>query len=235
LRAWAESQPGRTFGRVAETYRRTRPRYSRAVVDRAASELGLGPGSTVLDLAAGTGNLTRTLSDVFATVLAVEPDAEMRAQFDGEVLDGTAESIPLPDGAVDAVFVGEAFHWFDFEPALAEIERVSRALAVVAREWEWTELVPATFKDDLDKVWARFHGPNRSFPDWRDVVRPDGEARFVDTVPISGPHLVDLMLTGSTPASIPDSEREAIARRAYPLMDDEYGLQLVTDLYWKRL
>jgi SAM-dependent methyltransferase len=229
---------GRTFGRVADAYARTRPPYPAAAIERAARELVLGPEATVLDLAAGTGTLTRALREAFATVVAVEPDGEMRARFDGGVLAGSAEEIPLPDASVDAVFVGEAFHWFDFERALAEIRRVGRGLAVLMRSWGFKEqpgLVPPPFARDLDLIWARFHEADRVFPDWRDVVHPDGTERFVDIVRISGRDLVDLHLTASTPASIPDDERETIARRAYPLMDDEYGLRVVTDLYWKRL
>ena len=235
----ASAEPGTTFGRVAEAYARTRPAYPRAAVERAAQELRLSLDATVLDLAAGTGNLTRTLREVFADVVAVEPDERMRAQFDGEMLDGSAEAIPLGDRAVDAVFVGEAFHWFDFEAALAEMRRVARrGLAVLGRLWgikEQPDLLPQPFVDDLDEVWARFHGArtHESFPDWREVVRPDGSERFVELIPISGRDLVDLHLTGSTPASIPDDERQAIANRAYPLMDEEYELRVVTELYWK--
>ena len=234
------AKPGETFGRVAESYARTRPPYQRAAVERAARELGLNAGSAVLDLAAGTGNLTKTLREVFARVVAVEPDAGMRAQFDGEVLDGTAEKIPLPDRSVDAVFVGEAFHWFEYERALAEIQRVARSgLAVLGRLWgikEQPGLLPRPFEDELDRIWQRFHG-NRThgdFADWRDVVSMDGRERLVETVRISGRDLVDLHLTASTPASIPDEERLAIAERAYPLMDEWYGMRVVTELHWKR-
>jgi SAM-dependent methyltransferase len=234
----ASGKPGETFGRVAEAYGRTRPPYSAEVIERAAQELGLTSESTVLDLAAGTGNLTRALRDVFAHVVAVEPDAGMRAQFDGEVLAGTAESIPLPDGSVDAVFVGEAFHWFDAERALAEVRRVSRGLAVVSRSWgeiEQPGLLPPPFWAELNDVWKRFHtGTREDFPDWRDVVRPDGPVRFEHTVRISGRDLVDLQMTGSTPASLPDDERAAIEARAYPLMDDEYEMRVRTELYWLR-
>jgi SAM-dependent methyltransferase len=231
-------KPGETFGRVAEAYARTRPPYPRAAVERAAHELGLTRDATVLDLAAGTGNLTRSLREHFARVIAVEPDAGMRAQFAGEVLVGSAEAIPLADGFVDAVFAGEAFHWFDAARALAEIRRVGRGLAVLSRSWgeiEQPGLLPPPLWAELDEIWRRFHaGPRADFPDWRDTVRPEGPARFEEAVRISGCDLVDLHLTGSTPASIPDEEREAIAQRAYPLMEDEYDLRVTTELYWKR-
>src|SRR5205814_2793519 len=116
--------------------------------------------------------LTVALRECYARVIAVEPDDAMRAHIEGAALAGSAEAIPLADGAVDAVFVGEAFHWFDWERALAEIERVLRAgggLAVIARSWGWQEqsgLLPEAFKDDLDEIWARFHPGSREFPDW---------------------------------------------------------------------
>jgi SAM-dependent methyltransferase len=83
----------------------------------------------VLDLAAGTGKLTRMLTATGVAVIAVEPVEAMRrvlvAALPGvEVLDGTAEAIPIPDGGVDAVTVAQAFHWFDAERALADIHRV---------------------------------------------------------------------------------------------------------------
>jgi threonine dehydratase len=68
------AEPGRTFGRVAEAYDRTRPAYGGAVLDRAASLLELGPDAKVVDLAAGTGKLTSALGMRFARVIAVEPE-----------------------------------------------------------------------------------------------------------------------------------------------------------------
>jgi SAM-dependent methyltransferase len=231
--------PGQTFGRVAAAYARTRPSYPPEVIERAARELGLTRESTVLDLAAGTGVLTRALRERFAHVVAVEPDAGMRAQFDGDVLEGTAEAIPLADGSVDAVFVAEAFHWFEPEPALREIRRVAGGLAVLSRSWGETEqpgLLPPPFWAELEEIWRRFHGNGTrdDFPDWRDTVKPHGPARFEEAVRISGRDLVDLHLTASTPASIPVEERAAIAARAYPLMDEWYEMRVVTELYWVR-
>jgi SAM-dependent methyltransferase len=235
----AELPVGRTFGRVAEAYARTRPGYAAGVLERAAVVLGLEPGATVLDLAAGTGKLTAALAARFARVVAVEPDDDMRAFIDGEALAGTAESIPLDDAAVEAVFVGEAFHWFDWESAVAEIERVLRpggGLAVIARSWGEQEepgLLPRPFKEDLDEIWARFHSDPRAFPDWAEIAGLSGPEQFVDAVRISGRDLVDLHLTASTPASIDEDERTAIALRSYPLMAPEYELRVVAELYWR--
>jgi SAM-dependent methyltransferase len=234
------AEPGRTFGRVAEAYARTRPSYTREAVDRAAAILELPHEATVLDLGAGTGNLTEALRERFARVIAVEPDDGMRLHIDQEALAGSAEAIPLGDSSVDGVFVGEAFHWFAWDEAMAEIARVLRTgggLAVLARSWgeqEQPGLLPAPFKDELDDIWVRFHGGPREFPDWVALAELEGPERYVETVRISGRDLVDLHLTASTPASIDGAEREAIAARAYPLMAPEYDLRVVTQLYWRR-
>jgi SAM-dependent methyltransferase len=121
------------FARSADAYELGRPRYPAAALE----PLRLLPGMTVLDLAAGTGKLTRALSLSQASVIAVEPVEEMRAALPASVqaLDGTAEEIPLEDGAVDLVTVAQAFHWFDGPAALAEIHRVLRPGGRLAILW----------------------------------------------------------------------------------------------------
>src|ERR1051325_2883871 len=114
-----------SFGSVAETYDRVRPPYSKALLDLAQDSLELGATARVLDLGAGTGRLTRELERRFADVVAVEPDERMRAVH-GSALAGAAEAIPLEDASVDAVFAGEAFHWFDHAVAIGEVARVLR-------------------------------------------------------------------------------------------------------------
>ncbi|MFL6014086.1 MAG: class I SAM-dependent methyltransferase, partial [Gaiellaceae bacterium] len=74
-------------------------------------------GVTVLDLGGGTGKLTRVLADRYAHVIAVEPLDELRAVLaervpEADVHAGAAEAIPLTNASVDAVFAGQAFHWF---------------------------------------------------------------------------------------------------------------------------
>jgi len=123
------------FARSAGAYERGRPGYPEAAVRFLVSPLR--PGCGVLDLAAGTGKLTRPLLAAGLQVVAVEPVAQMRAAIPDEarVLEGTAEAIPLEDGSVDAVVVGQAFHWFDGDAALAEIHRVLRPGGTLALLW----------------------------------------------------------------------------------------------------
>lgn len=133
------------FAAVAEEYERGRPDYPPAVIGALAAELGLGPDARVLDLAAGTGKLTRALLAAGLDVVAVEPQAALReplaASVGGErVRDGLAEAIPLPDGSLAAVTVADAIHWFDHDRALAEIARVLRdggGLAIVTTFPDW--------------------------------------------------------------------------------------------------
>jgi SAM-dependent methyltransferase len=127
------------FARAADVYERARPEYPPEAVIWLADRLGLRPGRVVVDVAAGTGKLTRLLVPTGARVVAVEPVAEMRSVLreavpEAEALEGTAEALPLADGAADAATVASAFHWFDRAAALRELARVlgpGGALALV--------------------------------------------------------------------------------------------------------
>jgi SAM-dependent methyltransferase len=124
-----------SFEGVAGIYERARPGYPAEAV-----EWLVGDARRVLDLAAGTGKLTRGLAAHGRELVAVDPSeamlAELRHAVPGaEALVGTAEAIPLPDASVDAVTVAQAFHWFDYRPALREIGRVLRPGGVLAMVW----------------------------------------------------------------------------------------------------
>ncbi|MGH9279466.1 MAG: class I SAM-dependent methyltransferase, partial [Acidimicrobiales bacterium] len=136
--------------------------------------LGLWPGRTVLDLAAGTGKLTRLLVPSGARVVGVEPLAEMRAELAGvlpevEAVEGTAEAIPLGDGTADAVTVAQAFHWFDGARALDEIHRVLRPQGGLAMLWnvrdrtvEWVNRLA-----DITEPYA--DAPRYRTGEWREA------------------------------------------------------------------
>jgi ubiquinone/menaquinone biosynthesis C-methylase UbiE len=129
------------FDRVPALYDRVRPDYPDEAVDWLVEKLGVGRESTVLDLAAGTGKLTKALlARARARVLAVEPAGAMLDRLrevapGAEAIEGTAETIPLPDASADAVTVAQAFHWFANDTALAEIHRVLRPGGCLALIW----------------------------------------------------------------------------------------------------
>ncbi len=116
-----------SFGAVAADYDRLRPSPPSEAVDWLLPDRR----DVVVDLAAGTGLLTRALAGKVGHVIAVEPDERMRSVLqarsaDVEVVPGRGESMPLPDASADAVFVSSAWHWMDPSLAVPEIARVLR-------------------------------------------------------------------------------------------------------------
>src|SRR6185369_8881482 len=129
------------FSAGADAYERGRPEYSPEAIEALVRELRVEPGKRVLDLAAGTGKLTRQIAPAGAEIVAVEPISEMRAKLeaaspDVEAIEGTAEAIPLPNHSVDAVLVGQAFHWFDGIRAVSEIRRVLNSEGALGMIWQ---------------------------------------------------------------------------------------------------
>ena len=142
------------FARNAGDYERARPGYPAAAVSFLTRRLDLAAGRTVVDVGAGTGKLTRLLRATGAHVVAVEPVGAMRDLLpaDVEALCGTAESLPLAAGAADAVTVAQAFHWFDLDRSLPEIQRVLRPdgrLAVLSNRRDLDDAVQSAFAEVL--------------------------------------------------------------------------------------
>src|SRR5450756_162970 len=69
------------FATGSDLYERARPGYSDQAMGHLAARLAIGPSSRVLDIAAGTGKLTRALAATGASVVASEPSASMREVF----------------------------------------------------------------------------------------------------------------------------------------------------------
>src|SRR5271169_318415 len=114
-----------SFGAIAENYDRLRPTASAEAIDWLLPERR----QVVVDLAAGTGLLTRAMAGKAGHVIAVEPDERMRAVLaarspDVEALAGRGEDIPLPDAIADVVLVSSAWHWLDPAVAVPEIARI---------------------------------------------------------------------------------------------------------------
>lgn len=109
------------------------------------------PGTTLLDIGAGTGAFAAAFADWFAIhVIAIEPSSAMRSHIGHseliEVLEGDALSIPLEDDAADGAWLSLVIHHVrDLGAAAREIRRVLRPGAPV--------LIRQGFPDrDLDGI-----------------------------------------------------------------------------------
>jgi ubiquinone/menaquinone biosynthesis C-methylase UbiE len=214
------------FAAVADVYERGRPEYPRAAVGALAAELGLVPGDPVLDLAAGTGKLSRALLAAGFDVTAVEPLPELRGLLAAKigperVLEGVAEAIPLSDASVAAVTVADAFHWFDKPVALAEIRRVLRpggGLAVISMAPDWRD---ASWAHELGTLLSgtRPQHPHFDGPPWSDAVHEVGgwseprNIRVTTHEPTSPERIADHMQSMSWVAALPPSERAEVMDR----------------------
>jgi ubiquinone/menaquinone biosynthesis C-methylase UbiE len=234
-----------SFGAAAAEYERVRPDWPSAVVDRAAELLGLGPDAEVVDLGAGTGKLTRLLADRFERVVAVEPDERMRSLLEVESYGATAERLPLPDASADAVFVGDAFHWFQAPAALREIARALRPRGGLVLLWnDWWKTEPPIPEEASALLREQFERSGRSFQAdvyaWRGAFdgspfEPPREERLSHAVVRSAAELAALYCSTSSVASLPEAERQALRRRLLELLSGEYRLPFEVELVWTRL
>jgi SAM-dependent methyltransferase len=147
-------------------YDELRPEYAPEAVAWVAERCGIGPGSRVVDLAAGTGRLSGWFLQLGVDVIAVEPAANMRAVLEERfptvrTIVASAESMPLADQSVDAVVVGNAFHHFERDAAMAEIHRILRPGGALAVFWVWPAeeeqlKIPGMrgIYEAIDKTWA---------------------------------------------------------------------------------
>ena len=249
------------FASSAAAYDRARPGWPPEAVAAAFERFGLTPGARVVDLAAGTGRLTRELLAAGASVTAVEPLDEMRALIRGaNAVAGTAESIPLPDASADAVFVAEAFHWFDTPRALGEIARVLRRRGGLAILWnvgppqdeeqpwraEVVELVRSVYYHPEGRRTPAASGndPRDDRAEWRtgpgwDRFEPLELQGFEHTQHLSADDYVNLVSSWSFVGALPDAERsqllasvaETLAKHGVDAFDQRWR----TDAYLTRL
>jgi SAM-dependent methyltransferase len=248
--------PGLSFGLSADLYDSIRPSYPPQ-----ALEWALGPAPrTVLDLGAGTGILTRVLLTLGHHVLAVEPDEAMRAKLARTtpgvaVLPGRAEAIPVPDGQVDAVVAGQAYHWFDPEPTHREVARVLRDGGVFAPVWNvrdhhvaWVWELTVIADSIAGRADPQGSPADRNLPADRDLRSFNGEldhdfgaelgpverGLFRHEVPMTADRLVKLVASRSyyiTATPEKQAEIEAAVRELAATLPKTFTLPYITVVY----
>jgi SAM-dependent methyltransferase len=239
----------RSFDRAATDYERGRPGWPPGVVD----VVPLDSSATVVDLGAGTGKLTRLLAGRFARVIAVEPLDEMRALLqalvpEAEVLAGRAEEIPLPDDSADAVFVGEAFHWFDGKAAVTELARVLRPGGALVLMWNRAAApteprLPEDVTREINRLFELAEHPIKGYEagEWREAFEsaPFEELRhavFENPQRVDREGMVAFLASMSWISTLPEDERDALLELARSRLEaDEYTRAWQAEVFWTKL
>ncbi|MEW6153812.1 MAG: class I SAM-dependent methyltransferase [Actinomycetota bacterium] len=248
--AGAVHPAARGFDSSADAYERGRPTYPRAAADELVARLGLAPGCSVVDVAAGTGKLTRSLVGRGLRVVAVEPSGPMRDQLrawagsEVEVLHGVAEALPVPSGSVDALVAGQAFHWFDGQRALAEAHRVLRPGGGLGLLWNvrdrsvgWVDRLAEMTEPYRVGVPTYRDGRWRAAFEHTALFTPIEHLRFPHEHEVDAATLVDRMASISWIANLPHGEREDLLARVRDLvagLGDRFPVPYYTDLWWCR-
>ena len=222
------------FQRAAADYERSRPSYPQAVLD------ALPSSGRIVDLAAGTGKLTRLLP---GDVIAIEPVEAMRAVAAtfAPAIGATAEALPLRDACVDAVTVAQAFHWFDAPRALAEIRRVLKPGGTLLLVWNDRDNRVPWVAEMTAVIHA--HDPGDAYEqvtDWPQVIADAGgftpvEHREVPNPPMAtADTVVDRARSTSYVSAAGDAVVEQVARDVRAIVagfEEPFDYPYVTQIF----
>ena len=173
--------PTGRFANRAADYAAARPSYPPAAIDALLAGLGPPASIRVADVGAGTGIAARLLADRGAVVLALEPNAAMRAvaapHAGVEWRAGTAEATGLADGGLDLVVCAQAFHWFEPARALPELARVLREGGRLAVMWNERERVQDATTAEYSRLMREAsgdHPADRAYEDPAPLLHAAG-------------------------------------------------------------
>ena len=165
--------PRGRFTGAAQGYARHRPGYPDILVDQVLLEAGAKSGDAAADLGCGTGILTRMLAARGLAVVGIDPNEDMleeaRATGGGaEYRTGDAEHTGLTDRSLALVTVAQAFHWFDIDAALAELQRILKPQGHVAAIWNIRR--ENAFMDAYDALLRRFSSEYTVLESWETTL-----------------------------------------------------------------
>ena len=192
------------FTEQADAYRRSRPAYPDELIDMLVAEAGLAPGDSVADFGAGTGIMTRMLTERELVVFAIEPNESMRSRAEvpeAHWIAGTFEQSLLETASQRWAIAAQAFHWADPLRALPEIRRILQPDCLFTVLWNnraktadntvsWTDAAIRRHVPEFDEAY-------RNRP-WKEILESTGDFTFVTqrnvshTIPMSRERFLQL-------------------------------------------
>jgi len=171
-----------SFNAAPDAYHRGRPPYPQAVFDLLAERCGLGDGTRVLEIGAGSGLATGPLLAADAHVVAVEPGANLAAiltaDHPGDRLAVTVadfETADLP-GGFDLAVAATSLHWLDPAKAIPKLGALVEPGGWLAAWWNefGDSSRPTRFRDRLDAVYRDLLPAEPAYKDARSHVLDTG-------------------------------------------------------------
>ncbi len=151
----------------------------------------------VVDLGSGTGLSTRWAASWAASVVGVEPNADMRKQAEKRPVPnavyrtGVSHDTGLDTGSADVVIAVQAMHWMEPVATLTEVARLLRPGGVFATmDADWP---PVSGVTGAERAWAVIHRRIRVF-EARLAAGLSGTA-LVAEIDDTDPALIDEDLT----------------------------------------
>ncbi|CAF1220924.1 unnamed protein product [Rotaria sordida] len=240
------------FQNAANIYDQARPSYPNEAIQ--FIKLLCPTPTTIVDLGAGTGKLTRLLSTFGAQeIIAIEPVSEMREKLKAipsitRIIDGTAEHILLEDNTVDVIFCGQSFHWFANERALTEIHRVLKPNGLLILIWNKPDYSKYSCSQQILELIDSYQPPELpryKLMKWKAVFENQNlfsclqYKQFANIQQITRETAMNRYLSTSFISVLPSEEKEKLIMKIRQIIDhtedipeQELEASYNTDVYW---
>lgn len=167
------------FEKYADDYARYRPAYPSDLIKSLITALNISRDDVVLDLGCGTGKLGKSLQDK-TKISIIGLDRSLTLLQNNHLMpavNATAEAMSIKADSVDAVVIGQAFHWFNFGKALEEIRRILKRQGGLAIIWYRRQRPLKGHQLKMDELLSRIN-PDYEVVfmdyDWRDILKQHG-------------------------------------------------------------
>ena len=169
--------------RVAD-YVKYRPSYPVEIIEHLRQNFHLDNSDIIVDVGSGTGISAEIFLKEGFTVIAVEPNKEMREEGERTLrgysgyssVAGTAEATTLPDHTADFIIAAQAFHWFDKRTSRDSFKKLLRKDGIVVLIWN-ERLTNSPFEKEYDQLIIK-HAIDYTRVNHRNIERKDIDAFY---------------------------------------------------------